>query len=612
MTLNLETLPEFIARGIQGLAYLDFVEVVKDSILLVDDDYELELIIALEKSSAFVPKNPRFVVKLSKDYPGGSIEFFPASVESLEVTFPHQELNVVAEHRRFRLGKLCLENPVSRLSRIGDGNDPVRNPDERLAWYACRAKKWLENAIDTSLMNEGEPFEVPHVKFQKEDRIRIVHDEGVDSFEVWEQQVGSIGTIEWGAIQGVENTCFAAKFLDRKGECLRGFRGQVVSDQKEQWVGSWWLWPQPLVKVPWQVPSNWGELREVGKAVGVDVDAGLQVLWKRHRGKKPAFLLVGYPIPVKWGQAASEIYWQGLYFPRIPENITPRNGFPKNDKGRWLTLRMNKFSSKNKIDFVRTLNWHPDRLQARGRFDPTLRQKTIYIVGVGALGAALADILVRGGCGRVTVIDGDCLEAGNLVRHVLTAGEIGKSKSEALGHRLRLASPSANIQAVKKHLGREENDVWKLLEDAEVVCDCTADNEVVRMLSEPTWSVPKVFLSASMGFAAKHLFLFHALGCSFPGKEFLEEVEPWIEDERQSWEKAGETFEGTGCYSPLFPARNDDVWLAAVTTAKHLEHVLCQEPHEHFKLTVFQQIENGAGFSCKTERDMGQTEGSPG
>jgi hypothetical protein len=110
-----------------------------------------------------------------------------------------------------------------------------------------------------------------------------------------------------------------------------------------------------------------------------------------------------------------------------------------------------------------------------------------------------------------------------------------------------------------------------LLELFDIVLDCTGDDDVLRRLGAAWWSIPRHFLSVSLGFAANRLFLFGAHACSFPFEEFEASMQPWLAIERSQWSAAGETLEGAGCWSPLFPARSDDVWLAAVATAKYLE-----------------------------------------
>ena len=595
--LNSQSLPEPIMRGIQGLRGLEFIDVTTSPTSASSGCWEIEVVVRARQRSSLVPEEPRFVVVVDNSYPNGSIKFFPAAAGSFDYTFPHQERNVLADHGRYRLGKLCLDSPVSRLPRLGESPDPVGNPDQRLAWYASRAKTWVEAAITNALMDPAEPFELPQVPFiDKPIQFRVIHDEGAETWPVWQKHLGATGRVEWRMLPGVKQTVMAARLMTSHGETIRECRRQFDVIGTEPCTGSWWLWPRPIVLTPWQAPSTWGELRQAGKFQGVDVDAKLQNLVKRHRGNKAVLLLLGYPIPDRWQGDAVEVHWQGISFPEIPEKARLKRGFRDNNIGRWQTLRSTAFANKAPLRYVHTSSWHPDRLQARGRMSPALTERSISIIGAGALGSTLAELLVRGGCHHVRVMDGDILEAGNLVRHVLSADALDRNKAEALVEHLRLAAPTASIEAAGSYLPTTEASVGEIFANAEVVCDCTGEDAVIRALSAPRWSLPKVFLSASLGYAARRLFLFQALGCSFPGEAFLAEVRPWIEAERGIWRDNGETLEGAGCWSPLFPARIDDVWLAAVATVKHLERMAAAESATHARLWVLEQMDVGAGF----------------
>jgi hypothetical protein len=171
------------------------------------------------------------------------------------------------------------------------------------------------------------------------------------------------------------------------------------------------------------------------------------------------------------------------------------------------------------------------------------------------------------------LVDHDDLEPGNLVRHTLIGADLGRNKAIATAARLQGAAPMSNISAHAASLPSGER-LQKLLGPFDIVLDCTGEDEVLRGLAEAWWTIPLRFLSASLGFAAKRLFLFGAQGCAFPIDEFAAAMEPWLAVERSQWSTAGETLEGAGCWSPLFPARYDDVWLAAAATVKYIESMI--------------------------------------
>jgi len=82
--------------------------------------------------------------------------------------------------------------------------------------------------------------------------------------------------------------------------------------------------------------------------------------------------------------------------------------------------------------FVRTLRAGPEDIGARVPAVKALREKTIAIFGLGALGAPLAIELARNGCARLHLIDHDIVEPGNSIRWQLGATAWGRHKATAL------------------------------------------------------------------------------------------------------------------------------------------------------------------------------------
>ncbi len=71
------------------------------------------------------------------------------------------------------------------------------------------------------------------------------------------------------------------------------------------------------------------------------------------------------------------------------------------------------------------------------------------VIGVGALGCASADLLVRAGVGRVTLVDRDVVELSNLQRQTLFAeSDVGTPKAVAAAGRLRAVNSGVEIEAV--------------------------------------------------------------------------------------------------------------------------------------------------------------------
>ena len=126
-----------------------------------------------------------------------------------------------------------------------------------------------------------------------------------------------------------------------------------------------------------------------------------------------------------------------------------------------------------------------------------LREMEIVILGVGAIGAPLAEHLVRGGVTDLTLIDGDHLVAGNLVRHSLTMNELGGNKADKLRDRLNSINPYACVRAIATNFSPEADAPDEILK-ADLIIDATGLDDVTAHLNSLDWKQSKHFISISI------------------------------------------------------------------------------------------------------------------
>jgi len=603
-------MPRALVRGVRRLRQVTSCEVTDDATF--DPQAKRWVVpVALEigTSGQFVPRRSLWKILVDDTYPFGRVDFYPSANGGIGATFPHQDRNTRGpDGRAWREGKLCLDSPFRGERYITVARDPVGDGEERLAWHVKRALAWLQAAAAGELMAKGDPFEVPSrplLAKPPDSPLRVVHDESATTFGAWHGRAG-FGIAKIGLIPGLGNVLAVGAFLDGGGALIREWTGRSIVEESEAPIqGFWWLWAKPVVVPPWMAPTTWGDLRRIGRGQGIDVDQVLRCLAQRVRGRKEsAILLVGYPVPVRVGDEPSEVHWDAVLLPKVAaEGGKPPAGFRPNARGWWMRDRYSVFSDKADLAHLATENWSVDRLQARGRLPESARTRKIAVLGVGSLGSVVAELLVRAGVTHLALVDNDTLSAGNVCRHTATLAEVGNSKVDVVARRLMQISPHVQVVQHGSGIPIAPSAVLALLDPYDVLVDCTASSDALEMLSRAWWPVPRLFLSASVGHAARRFYSFAAFGNAFPVREFCGLMQPWLAEESAAWAEHGELLEGAGCWSPLFPARYDDVLLAASVCVKEIERLVAKPPLAPI-LEVFERLAGDSGFQSFSRVDQ--------
>ena len=109
-----------------------------------------------------------------------------------------------------------------------------------------------------------------------------------------------------------------------------------------------------------------------------------------------------------------------------------------------------------------------------------LREKTVLVAGCGGLGGYLIEMLLRLGVGEIRAADGDCFEASNMNRQLLSAPSLlGRSKAETAAERAAAVNPDVRFVAVPEFV--TEANVDELVRGCDAVLDAL-DNIASRLL----------------------------------------------------------------------------------------------------------------------------------
>ncbi|MCB9831334.1 MAG: ThiF family adenylyltransferase [Planctomycetes bacterium] len=114
-----------------------------------------------------------------------------------------------------------------------------------------------------------------------------------------------------------------------------------------------------------------------------------------------------------------------------------------------------------------------------------IRSATVGLVGLGALGSGIADLLVRAGVGRLRAVDRDYVDLSNLHRQGLYTESDARErlpKAVAAGRRLALLDPEVEVEARVADL-RPEN-AEDLLGDCDLILDGTDGFETRYLIND--------------------------------------------------------------------------------------------------------------------------------
>lgn len=559
--------PKAILEGREPVEAVAGVEVISDATWdPAEERWEIELEVAIDPAdSKFVPGKTRWIVRLAAHYPQGAIDILPALDGGLEHTFPHQLNNSLVGlkadlKRRWRPGKICVDTGTAPLDRHGADPSETRETPSRLLWHVERTKQWLEAAAHGELALAGDPFELPD--YREASETTITFHEGSDSLSGWRSSDIRWGTVSFARVN--ESTIVTTEFVNPSGEIVFAPRwGAGVDRTREPATGLWFLGDRPLATEPWQAPMTWGALEGCFDGEELSPLRVVSHAADSLRDRARHFMLLGFPIPRTIGEPDVRIHWVALQLPPLAEKGAKLKGFRNHGEGLWNYDRSRRFRPESPVLWAPTENGHDSDLTSRGSFDGSWDTQTVLVIGGGALGSAVSELLLRGGVRDLVICDSEDLEAGNLIRHTLTTADLGRNKACALAVHLNQASLNAHVQAIASAFPPADPDERALVTKATVVVDCSANDDVLHHLAGFQFAAPPTTFHISFGSRAERLFLYgRTTGCADPNK-YLDWIDPWLQKEREESERSPEIRPTAGCWHPAFPARPDHIFLLA-------------------------------------------------
>lgn len=519
-------------------------ELIED-LYKIDNNYCLKVRITINgEGSVYVPKSSDWYIV----FDGNDVDFYPSNTNSITATFQHQALNELKENLPFRLGKPCLDTPSDSLYLPSSHySEPLTG--KKFYWYLQRMLKWLDDAAQNKLVKAGDQFELPVVPYNikeillyKEGQISDWSDFNADCGYAYLKNL-TLANRKYLVLDKIfdkttTKTCSAPEW----GSLKEDFRGKVLA----AWIK---LKDLPVIK-PWQYPKTWEELVDACHRQNISIERKMAGLLNKRLGKISNLLLVA-PIPERIGDQPKSYYWMQIILPAI--NF-PCKGFRNSVDGLLHYLKARALKSPLLIGA--TQNCDDAAIRTRGSVDKVIKELNFCVIGCGALGSMLCESLTRMGIKNLHIIDSDCVNIGNLARHISTLDDIGEFKTESLIKRLVKINPSILLSSSAEELS--QNNVDKL-SGYDVIIDCTGNNSVVSVLQKCTYKSNKTFYIGAFTYGAKKFCYYRCVGNTLDGEAYFRKTLEFFNSAVEGLGEGEMAWEGIGCYHPVFPAMYSDV-----------------------------------------------------
>lgn len=580
-------------RALDALSQVEIIDEWKfDNELNI---WYLHLNIAIEYKTTFFPQISQWYIVVDSNYPKGQIKVYPDVKNSITVTLYHQANNSkISRNGLWREGALCLEiNTISAFQ-----SEPY-SVDGRLLYHVKRAINWLELAAKGQLVADNEPFELPEFTSSNISKMQFAFSEDIVTFMQWENTDCRYGIAELDVYKSKPFVYYVKQFksLNDNIEHYTQWGKHLSNTTISPPINAPWILLKRLPVInAWQTPETLGDLIDACNNQHIDIMDVVKKVVPKIRDGKRHLLLLGFPVPRTFGGEPETVFWKALYLPVVSYGKKTANGFQPNQKGWWMRDKMEVLTRKTKLDWIISENWNQQEISQRGKMSDFLIRKKMLLVGAGCVGASVAEIFVRSGVYNLTIVDSDIFEVGNLSRHVLNVGNIGELKELSLCSYLNSLNPHANVEVINDTLTIDEEFKTNIaLDKYDIIIDCTGENSVLDVFQKADFRKSHIIASISVGLGAKHLYMTIMNGTTFYFNSFYKFISPYIQSERDLFDDYNLPRNGIGCWHPTFPARSDDVWLAAATAVKAIENYIITKSEKTLSI-VYEQRENDGIF----------------
>lgn len=494
------------------------------------DSFLGEFSISVERSTL------DFRVHIPSTYPVGEIRFFCLNVQGL----PHQFLRTEQETS----GTLCLSTPF------------IDDREERLKEEVRRLKKWIEDYYIQE--KQDSHYELPFISTQGKYTLLFQESEEDSDGQRWNPN--PFGQFTYSVLNGYSDAAGALSHItilahELGNSPMSGWSSLYKGHS--QYLGFWaFLGKEPVRKKKDRL-THWEDLYPM---LPEGFSSAFQNFRKATSGTKIGpkgfnkyiLLTLGYYIPVN--DKKKEVHWDLVLLPQ--ENYSRKR------------VREPFYQKEQTILWDYTYNCHYQRFFGRGKFEDDICSLKILVIGTGAIGSAVAEILARGGALHLDIADFDFVAPGNICRSSFAFADVNNSKVNSLQTRLRAISPFIEVNIchsfeVTSPASPKYKDIKNELASYDLIFDCTANNQVLHTLNSFQFGEPEIIYLSITNKAEELLFLF-----SHDSPDLMDRRNQWLTLMEKEYE-VPEFWEGTGCWHPTFEAAAFDIQPLLFSALRH-------------------------------------------
>jgi len=519
---------------------------------------------------AGIPSNVIMKFLLQESFPLSCVEVYSLSKEV--AGFPHQELLT---------DKLCLKN---------DWYAP--RTSQKLIKYVQWTIEWLKDAASNNLIDDQDPYELPDfyslTVYSAYRHINpVFFNESPSTFNLWKKQIGKFGTV-YIVSSKLHSAFYACQFCNQENIPIIESKYSPIIDESDYKLTGYWILVEDIVFKRHRPPLTYGEAKEICEKSALDFYSILRKAWECNTNYTFGIILIGFPIPRTYRGENVEIHWQPLWIDNWAStkkiNI-PGKRSKKNNVWRFL-IKSDRFHPSKNLPWGESENVSNDRLFKRSSLSLTLKHSKITVIGCGALGSPIVDMLARGGIEAINTFDSDTLHPGNLSRHILNGTFIGSNKALAIAKELSITFPLSSIKGFPEHIPpstfEKQKAINKILVESDIFIDCTTSESAFIWLNNIALEHGKKLISMFFNAYAEVLTLcisggqiscldiYRELCLSIQKNELPVDKEYYFKDIA----KEEQIYEGVGCWHSTFPALNVHIQLLAATAVDLINHVI--------------------------------------